>query len=90
MNICAAFILLLITWSWRTDGAVIPEGESTQNKTLTIGVLAAYEYWSYRYLPAIVPALQMVEELQLLPGYTIEWTWKETYCHPPTGNNNLL
>ena len=84
-----AYVLpLLITVLWlgeTTKAASIPEYESVNNKTLTLGVLAAYDFAGYLFVPAIIPGLQMVDEQQLLPGYQIEWSWMETQCQPDTG-----
>ncbi len=84
-------LLLFITLLWpgeTPEAASIPEHESVKNKTLTLGLLAAYDFVGFMFVPAIIPGLQMVEEQQLLPGYQIEWSWMETQCQPDTGKSD--
>ena len=84
-------LLLLITLLWpgeTSKAASTSEHESLKNRTLTLGVLAAYDFAGYLFVPAIIPGLQMVEEQQLLPGYQIVWSWMETNCQPGTGKGD--
>ena len=76
--------VILFTWVWSSCAISVPEDEA-HNKTLTFGVITPYDAISFCFVPAIVPALKMVETLQLLPEYEIKWVWKESLCQPKIG-----
>ena len=61
----------------------LPENESTQNMTLTLGLLVPFTVeWTVgnAIASAIVPAIDAVHERGLLPGYDIQWSVGDSGC----------
>ena len=81
-------VLLLLLCVSTCHAASMPEEPG--NLTLTIGLLGSFSWHWYlgtQDASAIIPAIQDIHEYQLLPGYNIEWTWRENDCDPLTGKH---
>ena len=60
----------------------------TVNNTLMLGYLLPWEReWLVPQTigSAIIVGIEEVYKRQLLPGYEIDWTWRDTYCNPKRG-----
>ena len=66
------------------SGNLVTSDDVDQNRTLTLGLLVPrLPVWTVAESVAavIVPALEKVKDLQLLPGYDVEWIWKNSACN---------
>ncbi len=61
---------------------------SVTNRTLTLGYSMPWRQgWTVgqRIGSAIIVGIREVKRRQLLPGYEIEWIWRDSYCEPRRG-----
>ena len=89
VEIMAAFILLFVTGAGSTWGANVPEVAG--NKHLSVVIMAPSHYFP-ESMGAFNVAFEEIKNRQLLPGYTIDWTFRDTDCNPFQGmlRTNLI
>ena len=84
--------LLLVFLASGSDSWNVPDSE-TQDKTLTLGLLSPFSHeWDLgrNIASTIIPAIERVQQLQLLPDYEIKWTWRDSGCTPYLGKVHYL
>ncbi len=76
-----------ILWAF-TFHVINHVGSLSDNKTLTLGCAIP---WTQGWLiggqisSAVSIAIEEIHRRQLLPGYEIEWIWRDSYCEPRRG-----
>ena len=83
----AAFLLLFIIGAKSTWGANVPEVPG--NKSLSLVLMAPARYMGGS-VAAYKVAFEEIENRQLLPGYSIDWTFWDTDCNPLHGMLGLI
>ena len=77
-------VFVLGSWLLCRQAVAVSDGAVTEdNRTLTLALLVPFsQTWNLgtEVGSAIVPALQEVERLQLLPGYHVRWTLSNSAC----------
>ena len=77
--VMAAVFLLLVLGARSTWGANVPE--MAGNKSLSVVVMGPSQYLQGA-IAGVSLGFEEIERRQLLPGYTIDWTYRDTECNP--------
>ena len=85
---CWFVCYLMLLSHGSVSGNEVATGDPPINKTLTLGLMMpSLPHWSVaeNMAATIVPAVDAVVRMQLLPGYDVSWIWEDTACQPQIG-----
>ena len=88
----AGFCALMVLLQWHPARAGNVQGQAL-NKTFTLAYTLS---WNQEWLvgrqigSAIMLGIEEVYRRNLLPGYEIKWTWRDSYCQPNQGTKMIV
>ncbi len=80
--LCSVLVMIIVGY------ALARVENNNGNITLTLGLSVPWDrVWNVgmSVSSAIILGIKEVERRQLLPGYQIEWIWRDSYCNPRRG-----